>query len=249
MISADTLVATLLGVAILVAICTAVLSWLRIPQPWAPAVAILRGAAQLAVIGLILASLIADIRWIALALLVMFTVATSVAARRLGWSRENLLTVATAIAAGVGTALLVVFATGALTPAPRYLLAVAAIVIGNAMSIATLAGRMFITTTVDHWSEVEGWLALGANGRQATLLHARSSVRDAILPTVDQTKSTGLVVLPGAFVGAIFGGLSPVEAGRFQIVVLAAILAAGTITASIVVYRAGSITVRPRPVT
>lgn len=42
----------------------------------------------------------------------------------------------------------------------------------------------------------------------------------------DQTKTTGLVTLPGAFVGAIFGGVSPLEAGRFQIVVLAAIMAA-----------------------
>jgi putative ABC transport system permease protein len=40
--------------------------------------------------------------------------------------------------------------------------------------------------------------------------------------------------LPGAFVGAIFGGVSPLEAGRFQVVVLAAIMAAGAITAVVV---------------
>ncbi|MCU1533934.1 MAG: hypothetical protein JWR53_415, partial [Glaciihabitans sp.] len=40
-------------------------------------------------------------------------------------------------------------------------------------------------------------------------------------------KTSGLVTLPGAFVGAVFAGASPLEAGRFQLVVLAAILAAG----------------------
>ena len=46
----------------------------------------------------------------------------------------------------------------------------------------------------------------------------------AVLPNLDQTKSTGLVTLPGAFVGALFGGASPVEAAQFQLVVLAAIM-------------------------
>lgn len=65
--------------------------------------------------------------------------------------------------------------------------------------------------------------------------HARSrrSARRAH-PPIDQTKTTGLVVLPGAFVGAIFGGISPLEAGRFQIVVLAAIMAAGSVTAVLI---------------
>jgi putative ABC transport system permease protein len=49
----------------------------------------------------------------------------------------------------------------------------------------------------------------------------------ALTPSIDQTKTSGLVTLPGAFVGAIFAGASPLEAGRFQLVVLAAILAAG----------------------
>lgn len=69
-------------------------------------------------------------------------------------------------------------------------------------------------------------------------------MREALIPSVDQTKTTGLVVLPGAFVGAIFGGLSPLEAGRFQIIVLAAIMAAGAVTAVLVATWQGSTAVR-----
>jgi hypothetical protein len=54
-----------------------------------------------------------------------------------------------------------------------------------------------------------------------------------------------VVTLPGAFVGAIFGGASPLEAGRFQLVVLAAILAAGAVTAVGVTYALAPVSVRP----
>ena len=118
-------------------------------------------------------------------------------------------------------------------------------VIGNAMTVAVLAGRRFAEAVHEHWEEVEGWLALGAAPRQATLDLARRSVRAALIPATDQTKTTGLVTLPGAFVGAIFGGVSPLEAGRFQIVVLAAIMAAGAVTAVLVVAQLAPVKVRP----
>ena len=55
-------------------------------------------------------------------------------------------------------------------------------------------------------------------------------MRESLLPTLDQTKSTGLVTLPGAFVGALFGGASPVVAAQFQLVVLAGVALAMTLT-------------------
>jgi putative ABC transport system permease protein len=141
----------------------------------------------------------------------------------------------TAMGTGILVTLTIIFTTGAIEFTARYALAIGGIVIGNAMTIATLAGRRFTEATGDRWEEVEGWLALGATPRQSTFDIARNAVYTALIPSTDQTKTTGLVTLPGAFVGAIFGGVSPLEAGRFQIVVLAAIMAAGSITAVIVV--------------
>jgi putative ABC transport system permease protein len=146
---------------------------------------------------------------------------------------------------GVVVSFSVVFLTGALELSARYALAIGGIVIGNSMSIATLAGRRFTEAVDDHWEEVEGWLSLGATPRQSTLEQARLAVYSALIPSVDQTKTTGLVTLPGAFVGAIFGGVSPLEAGRFQVVVLAAIMAAGSITAVIVSAWLAPVRVRP----
>lgn len=239
------LVPTIIGVLVLAAIATAALIAFRVPGRWTPALAILRGALQLAVISVILTGIVTHPLWIGVALLIMFGIATGVAVRRTGGGAHTVLIMATSIGAGAIVSIGTVFATGALQPTPRYLLAIGAILIGNSMSIATLAGRRFTASVVDRWEEVEGWLALGATSRRSTLDLARRAVREALIPSIDQTKTTGLVVLPGAFVGAIFGGLSPLEAGRFQIVVLAAIMAAGAITAVMIATWLGPVRTKP----
>ena len=236
---------TLLGALVLVALATAVLLLARAPSPWAPALAVLRGTVQLALISLVLSGVIRDPLWIAAALVVMFGVATTTAARRLGTLRTRFLPVALAMSAGIVGALSVVFLTGAIAFTPRYVLAVGGIVIGNAMTSATLSGRRFVELVDDRWDDVEGWLALGATPRQSTADLVRRAVHAAMVPSTDQTRTTGLVTLPGAFVGAIFGGISPIEAGRFQIVVLAAIIAAGAIVATTLTRTLAPVRTRP----
>lgn len=239
------LLPSLIGILVLTVIATATLVAFRVPGSASPALAIARGAVQLAVISVILTGVISSPVWIVVVLIVMFTVAFCVAAGRIGWSWRAVATMSSSIAAGVVVTATVVFATGALQLTPRYALAIGAIIIGNAMSIATLTGRMFTTSVLDHWDEVEGWLALGATPRASTVHLARRAIRNALIPSIDQTKTTGLVVLPGAFVGAIFGGISPLEAGRFQIIVLAGIMACGAITASLVATWLGPVRTKP----
>jgi Uncharacterised protein family (UPF0014) len=156
------LLPSLVGVGVLAAVTTVVLAAFRVPGLWSPLLAIVRGAVQLAVISVLLTGLITDARLIALTLVAMFVIAASVATGRIGWSRRHAAMMTTSIVSGVVFATTIVFATGALELTARYALAIGAIVIGNAMSIATLTGRMFTRGIVDHWDEVEGWLALGA---------------------------------------------------------------------------------------
>lgn len=239
------ILATLIGVAALATATTLALGVFRVPRLWEPVIAIVRGVLQLAVISVILTGIITSPPLIGVTLVVMFAIASSVATGRIGWTARAVAVMSTSIAAGVIVATFIVFTTGALEFTARYALAIGAIVIGNTMSIATLTGRMFTTAVGDHWDEVEGWLALGATPRQSTISLARDCVRSALIPSIDQTKTTGLVVLPGAFVGAIFGGISPLEAGRFQIVVLAAIMAAGALTSVLTATWMGNTRTRP----
>src|SRR6185312_25350 len=108
--------------------------------------------------------------------------------------------------------LVVVFATGALDLTARYALAIGGIVIGNTMSIATIGGRRLLELADDRWDELEGWFALGATPREATRSIARDAVYAALIPTTDQTKTTGLVTLPGAFTAStLIGFLRPIR--------------------------------------
>lgn len=240
---------TVLGVAILAAIAVLVLWTYHAPKVGAPAWAIFRGALQLAVISVVLRGVIHNPLWVGVALAVMFAVAASTSARRLGFGVRRLAIVSLGMALGVGVALTIVFLTGAIGFNTRYVLALGGIVIGNAMTIATLAGRRLTEMVHDRWDEVEGWLALGSTPRQSTVEQARAAVYAALIPTTDQTRTTGLVTLPGAFVGAIFGGTSPLEAGRFQIVVLAAIMGGGALTAVAIVHALAPMKVRPAALT
>ena len=74
------------------------------------------------------------------------------------------------------------------------------------MTASTLAGRRFLAELQARRAEVEGKLALGATMRQATADLVTVAVTEALVPALDQTRTTGLVTLPGAFVGALFGG-------------------------------------------
>lgn len=222
---------TLLGLTLLVALTTAVLASRGVPRWSAPGLAVLRAAAQLAALSLVLSTVIERLTWVAAALGVMLVAAVLTAGRRLRADRWSMLWLAVAMLLAAGTTLAIVFLTGAITMAPQNLLAVGGIVIGNTMSVATLTGRRFRADVVERREEVEAWLAIGATPRQSTLEIARLAVLEALVPSVDQTRTTGMVVLPGAFVGAVFAGASPLEAGRFQLVVLAGILTAGSLVA------------------
>ncbi|MGO4692438.1 ABC transporter permease [Glaciibacter sp. 2TAF33] len=230
------MVPTLVGVLLLSVVTAMVLRGYRTRHPFAPAAAVLRGALQLAAISLVLSGIITSPVWVGLGLGVMLVAAIGVVGRRIGPSPRHFGWAAAAMTLGTIVTLAIVFVSGAIEFSPRYVLAIGGIIVGNAMSIATIAGRRFGEAVTDHWDEVEGWLALGATPRQSTRDLARRSVAFAMIPSTDQTRTTGLVTLPGAFVGAIFGGASPLEAGRFQIVVLAGILCAGSVVAVTLIH-------------
>ena len=140
------------------------------------------------------------------------------------------------VVSGATVSLVLIFALGLVDLQVRYLVATAGIIIGNAMSAATLSGRNFLRGARQRRDEIEGWLALGATPAEAHLDIGQEAVRESLLPNLDQTRSTGLVTLPGAFVGALFGGASPAEAAQFQLVVLAGIALSMT-TCGVIVTR------------
>lgn len=77
-------------------------------------------------------------------------------------------------------------------------------------------------------------MALGLLDREARLEIAGPAAADALLPGLDQTRTVGLVTLPGAFVGMLLGGASPVKAGAVQLFVLVALCAVQAVAVALV---------------
>ncbi len=215
----------------------AVLASMRVSLRWEPIIAILRAGMQLALLALVLQFIVTDVLWVLAFLVLMVVVASITAARRidpqaLRHDRSLWLAILFSISLGLSAAVLCAFATGAVTFGTQYLLALGGIVTGNVMSICTLTGKHLREQLQVHRGEVEGWLALGATAPVATVRFRRASVKLALIPGMDSAKTTGLVTLPGAFVGAVFAGASPVDAGLFQLIVLAGLQLGGAITAT-----------------
>lgn len=246
MIGIDDAGAVSAAVALCAVVSVAVLLMFGVASFSRPAVAIIRGAAQLAILTVILSGVITDVRWVLVFLTVMFVAAVITAAGRLGRTRRTVLAVATAMAAGVVLSAGIVFGCGAVPFTGRYLLAVVGILIGGSMTVATVTGWALAMTLTDRWDQVEGWLALGARPRQATIALAREAAWTGLVPLTDQTRTTGLVVLPGAFVGAVFGGLSPVAAGVFQITVLGALVSSGSLVAVLLLMILRGVVAKPQ---
>jgi putative ABC transport system permease protein len=211
----------------------------RVGIGWFPLWAVARAAVQLTVIALLLRGILSVPWTVAAFVLLMLSTASWTAAGRLKELWRGRRAAVLGVLGGALSTLLVIFGLRLIDLEVRYLVAVGGIVIGNSMTAATLAGRNFLRGARARTPEVEAWFSLGATPAQAHQEIGHEAVRESLLPTLDQTKSTGLVTLPGAFVGALFGGASPAVAAQFQLVVLAGIALTMTVTGIIVTRLAG----------
>jgi len=203
-------------------------------------VAAVRATVQLAAIGVVLGLVFRYPVGAAVVLAVMLTTASRTAARRLSDLSGATRAVLAASLAGALCTLVIAFGTGAVAFSVRYVVALSGITLGGTMTACTLAGRHLLSGIRTRRDEVEGWLALGATPRQAVQDIARTAAGEALLPAIDQTRTVGLVTLPGAFVGALFGGASPGNAARFQLVVLVGLLAAEGVAAVTLTWLLGA---------
>lgn len=233
------------GLALLVAAATVILRVHGNKVGWKPAFAVARAAVQLAVISVLLGAVLRW-PWLVLAFIaLMLTTASLTGAKRAGELPGGRRAATVGVIAGGLVATGATVGLGLVGWEIQRIVAIAGITIGNAMSASTLTARRYLAGARAGAGEIEGWLAVGATPSQATARLRREAVAETLLPTMDQTRNTGLVTLPGAFVGALFAGLSPLEAGIFQVTVLAAILLGMSVTATIVSTMLGRARVLP----
>lgn len=235
-------VTPLLGVAmvLLLLVAIAVAGWGLLGQGHAVLRAGLRAVVQLTAVALVITWVVHSLWWTTLFVLLMFSVAVRTAGRRMttapGWEWAW---AAAPIGAGVLPVLALLLGTRLLPWQGLSIIPVAGILIGGGLSATSLAGRRALDELTQRHGEVEAALALGFEDRDARLEICRTAAATSLVPALDQTRTVGLVTLPGAFVGMLLGGSSPVTAGAVQLFVLFALLAVEAVAIVVVLELVG----------
>jgi putative ABC transport system permease protein len=231
-ITAGPVLAVVLG---FLALAGTVVVWLgRVGDGRAVLFAAVRATVQLAAVSLLITAVLGSAWGTAGFVVVMFTVAAWTSARRIGTVRTA-WRAGVAIGGGVVPVLALLLGTGSVAPRPVVLIPVAGILIGGTMTATSLAGVRALGELTTRYGEYEAALALGFLPRAAALEISRPSAGQALIPALDQTRTVGLVALPGAFIGVLLGGGSPVQAGVTQLLVLITLLASAAVAVLITV--------------
>ena len=104
--------------------------------------------------------------------------------------------------------------------APRILLPILGMLVGNALSGVALTLDAVTGAASRERREIEARLALGATRYEAFEDILSRSLRTGLTPILNQMAAAGLVSLPGMMTGQILAGIDPVEAAKYQILVM-----------------------------
>ena len=225
---ADWRLALVLVVLVAVAASTSRVAGLAVERDHVTAAG--RAVLQLAVVALVIAAVMESPWWSMAFVVLMFVVASATTYRRIGAPRHQLPWVGLSIAAGAGPVVALCLGSGVIPLNGAGVIPISGIIIGGAMTASTLTGRRAFDELSARHGAYEAALALGLPSADAAHLVIQPSAREALTPGLDQTRTVGLVTLPGAFIGVLLGGGTALEAGAAQVLVLIGLLAAQAVT-------------------
>jgi putative ABC transport system permease protein len=218
---------------VMVAIAIGLSRWQRLDLERDTALAAIRAFVQLMAIGYVIDLIFRSRSTLAvIAMLVaMLVFASLTTGRRLtglpgrGWIPLAAIGLSSSITLGLMVGL------GIISHDARYLIPIGGMVIGNSMNVASVTGVRLLEDAGAQRALIETALALGASPRQAAQTVLRRAIRLAMVPTIDSTKTMGIVFLPGAMTGMIIAGANPLDAVRLQVVIMYMLLTAVAVTA------------------
>lgn len=109
---------------------------------------------------------------------------------------------------------------------PQYLIPLLGMVLGNGLTGISLCLDQFLEQLDDRRALIEMELAHGATAWEAAREPLAEAVRRGMIPIINSMTVVGLVSLPGMMTGQILQGAPPLQAVRYQIVVMFMIAAA-----------------------
>lgn len=110
---------------------------------------------------------------------------------------------------------------------PQYAVPLLGMMLGNTMTGVALALDKLTTTAWQQREVIEARLILGQDWRTAIGDITRDSVRIGMIPMINAMAAAGIVSLPGMMTGQILSGTEPIEAVKYQILIMF-LITAGT---------------------
>ncbi len=199
------------------------------------AIATVRMVVQLVLMGLVLKALFdlaSPLLTAGTALVMMLFAGREVMARQrrrlTGWWAYGLGTTTMVFA---GTLVTIFALTTQIRPEPWYeariALPILGMILGNAMTGIALGLERLTSGAVDRRPAIEARLALGHTRTEAFGGIVRDAVRAGLIPTINSMSAIGLVFIPGMMTGQILSGVPPMEAVKYQLLVMF-LIAGGT---------------------
>ncbi|MBF0238710.1 MAG: iron export ABC transporter permease subunit FetB [SAR324 cluster bacterium] len=195
-------------------------------------IAVARMTIQLLLVGMILEWIFAlrSFIWVMVGALIMTTIASISAVNRtkrrfpgIYWHSFVSILGSAFIVTGIGL-------TGIIqvTPwyEPRYFFPIFGMILGNILNGISLGLDRFMEEIVTHRDKIETSLALGATRWEAIQETMRNTLRTGMIPILNTMMIAGVVSLPGMMTGQILSGTPPIEAVRYQIVIMVLIASA-----------------------
>lgn len=198
-------------------------------------VAGLRTTLQLLLIGLVLKAVFAraDLVWVGgIALFMLLVAGREVVVRQryrlTGWWGFGIGSFAMLVSSFAVT-LLALHALVRVEPwyAPQYSIPLLGMLLGNTMNGIALGLDRLTESSWQQRRTIEARLLLGQDWSQAIADIRRESVRGGLIPIINAMAAAGVVSLPGMMTGQILAGAPPVEAVKYQILIMF-LIAGGT---------------------
>ena len=126
------------------------------------------------------------------------------------------------VSIGIGAVftLTVLLSAKVLSFTPYQMIPVGGMVMSGSMVAVGLCFRQITTSFKGRQQEIQIKLALGATPMQSCKAILREALIFSLEPTIDSAKTLGIVALPGMMTGLILAGMSPMEAIKYQIIVI-----------------------------
>lgn len=103
---------------------------------------------------------------------------------------------------------------------PRYAIPFLGMLLGNTMTGVALASDRMTSLFYEQREVIEQRLMLGETWHEAASGLRRDCIRTGMIPVINAMAAAGLVSLPGMMTGQILGGSPPVEAVKYQILIM-----------------------------